>query len=100
MSKDAACPASSVGRVFIHLGADPAGALPMGCQRNHLQEGCLLKRPTPALHHRRLMLAAIQNARLFEEKEAPAGGRISQRGEERFPGNDEPRNPHSDERHH
>ena len=44
---------------------------------------------------------AIQNARLFKEaQEARAAGRGRQRSQERLPGDDEPRDPHADERRH
>ena len=44
---------------------------------------------------------AIQNARLFKEtQEARAARRSGERGEEFVPGDDEPRDPHADERRH
>ena len=44
---------------------------------------------------------AIQNAKMFKEtQEARAAGRSRQRSQERLPGDDEPRDPHADERRH
>ena len=44
---------------------------------------------------------AIQNAQLFKQtQEARAAGRSRQRSQERLPGDDEPRDPHADERRH